>query len=119
MSLTPTLIRWLQSDEAAPWLESLTANPPTNAELLPTLTRLRRDLSPAQAAALVETARLRQRAARKFPRDAAHMFFSGVSLQQASAAAVATHTASRFARFRWVVDLGCGRGEFLELMKAL
>ncbi len=110
MSLTPELIQWLRSEKAATWLEPLTAKPPTDAELLSTLTRLRRKISPAQAAALVETARLRQRAAAKFPGSAEHMFFSKTSLQQASATAVAAHTAKRFAAYRWVADLGCGLG---------
>ena len=110
MSLTPTLIRWLQSEKGRRWLAPLSAAPPNDAELLPTLTRLRRELSPAQAAAVVETARLRQRAARKFPAAAARMFFTRTSLQQASAADVATHTAKRFIPFRQVLDLGCGLG---------
>jgi len=110
MSLTPELIQWLQSEDAAIWLEPLTAKPPADAELLATLTRLRRKITPAQAAAVVETARLRQRAAIKFPGSAARIFASRTSLQQASASVVAAHTASRFARFRWVADLGCGLG---------
>ncbi len=110
MSLTPALIRWLQSDDAAVWLDPLTKNPPDDADLLSTLTRLRGEVSVAQAAALVETSRLRQQAVSKFPESAKRMFLSRQSLQQASAAVVAAHTASRFAPFRWVADLGCGLG---------
>ncbi|NUQ36692.1 MAG: hypothetical protein HUU23_02630, partial [Caldilineales bacterium] len=49
MSLTPALLRWLQ-EEAADLLAALTAAPPDEADLLPLLTRLRRDHTPAQAA---------------------------------------------------------------------
>lgn len=110
MSLTPALIRWLQNDDAAIWLAPLTTNPPNDADLLATLTRLRRNVSPEQAAALVETARLRRQAITKFPDSAERMFFTKQSLQQASAAVVAAHTASRFTRYQWVADLGCGMG---------
>lgn len=110
MLLTPTLIHWLQSAEAEPWLEVLTAAPPDDAALLPTLMQLRRHFSPKQAAALVETARLRQHARTKFPETAARMFFSNIALQQASAAPIARYTARRLRSFAWVVDLGCGAG---------
>lgn len=110
MPLTPTLIRWLQTPAAAPWLAQLTAQPPTDAELLATLMRLRRHLTPAQAAAVVETARLRQRAQSKFPAQAGRMFFSRTAYQQASSALVAAYTARRFRSYDWVGDWGCGLG---------
>ncbi len=109
MTLTPALLRWLQTEQAASWLAPLTACPPTDAELLSTLTRLRRLLPAGQAAALVEEARLRREAAAKFP-TAARMFFARPLLEQASSAAVAAHTARRFAGRPWVADLGCGLG---------
>ena len=111
MSLTPALIRWLQTDDAAVWLVPLTANPPEDADLLTSLTRLRRDVSVAQAAALVETARLRHQPITKFPDSGGRMFFTKQSLQQASAAVVASHTANRFTQYQWVVDWGCGLGD--------
>ena len=110
MSLTPALIGWLQSEDAATWLEALTANPPEDADLLVSLTRLRRSISAERAAALVETARLRRHAITKFPDWAERLFLSRLSLQQASAAAVAAHTARRFAAYQQVADLGCGLG---------
>lgn len=110
MILTPALVRWLQGDEAAPLLAELTAQPPTDVGLLAAIERLRRHLPPDRAAALVETARLRQHAAAKFPRDAASMFFSRTALEQASPATVAAHTARRFEGQGWVADLGCGLG---------
>ncbi len=110
MILTPALVRWLQDDEAAPWLADLTARPPADADLLAALDRLRRHLPPDHAAALVETARLRHHAAAKFPQTAAAMFFSRAALEQASPVAVASHTARRFVGQPWVADLGCGLG---------
>jgi SAM-dependent methyltransferase len=110
MTLTPALVRWLQGDEAAPWLAELSVRPPGQAGILPALDRLRRHLPPDRAAALVETARLRQHAAAKFPQTAGRMFFSRPALEQASPAAVSAHTACRFAGQGWVADLGCGLG---------
>ena len=109
MTLTPALLRWLQTEEAASWLTPLTASPPADADLLSTLTRLRRLLPAEQAAVLVEEARLRREAAAKFL-TAERMFFAQPLLQQASPAAVAAHTARRFAGRPWVADLGCGLG---------
>ena len=110
MTLTPDLLRWLQGDDAAAELQALTRTPPDDASLLSTLTRLRKRFTPPQASALVTTARLRQRARKKFGEQAAKMFFSDAGLQQASPQAVAAHTARRFARFLHVADLGCGLG---------
>ncbi len=110
MPLTPTLLRWLQSDEAAPWLQALTASPPDDAGLLSALTRLRRRVSPAQASALVSMARLRRRAEKKFGDRARKMFFDDAGLQQASPTAVARYTARRYAHVSQCVDLGCGLG---------
>ncbi len=110
MTLTPELLRWLQSDEAVGPLQRLTQNPPEDAALLPTLTGLRKRFTPAQASALVTTARLRKRAEKKFDAGASKMFFSKISLQQASPQEVARYTARRYAGFAQVVDLGCGLG---------
>lgn len=109
MTLTPALLRWLQTEEAAAWLAPLTASPPTDAELLATLMRLRRLLPAEQAAALVEETHLRRDAATKFP-AAKRMFFARTLLEQASPSAVAAHTARRFDGRPWVADLGCGLG---------
>ncbi|MCO6452417.1 MAG: methyltransferase [Caldilineales bacterium] len=110
MSLTPELARWLQGDEATPYLQTLSAEPPGDEQLIGALTRLRRHFTPAQAAALVTTARLRQKAEAKFGDDARAMLFSDELLQQASSALVSAHTAKRFARFARVGDWGCGLG---------
>lgn len=73
--------------------------------------RLRREVAPEHAQALLETALLRQEAVAKFSR-AAQMVFTREALEQASAETVAAHRAQRFADAgcRLVVDLGCGIG---------
>lgn len=76
------------------------------------LTRLRRQVSPVQAGALLTQARLRRRAVDKFP-GAEKMFFVSEALEQATAWPVAQHRADWFARFAPpgpVLDLGCGIG---------
>jgi SAM-dependent methyltransferase len=108
--LTPTLLRWLQQEEAAAWLETLMATPPDDTAVLGILSRLRRHFAPEQAAALVEMARLRRRARAKFGEQARRLFFSRELLEQASPLPVAVHTAARFADRPWVADLGCGLG---------
>ncbi len=74
-------------------------------------TRLRAQLEPWQAAAVLELALLRRRAARKFAR-AELMYFTRDGLEQATAEVVAAHRARRFAAagIASVADLGCGIG---------
>ncbi len=110
MPLTPDLVRWLQSAEASAPLQALTAAPPDDAALLSTLTRLRKTFASDRASALVTTARLRKLAGKKFGDRASRMFFSEISLQQASPHSVARHTARRFAGMDRAADLGCGLG---------
>ncbi|HRO25300.1 MAG TPA: class I SAM-dependent methyltransferase, partial [Promineifilum sp.] len=81
------------------------------AESLSPDTRLARHLEPGIAAAVMEMALLRQRAARKFSR-ADCMFFTRDGLEQATAEPVAIHRAGRYAAagIASVADLGCGIG---------
>lgn len=76
---------------------------------LPVLMRLRREVAPETAAAVVETVRLRRRARAKFA-DADTLFFTRDGLEMATAAPVAAHTAARFAGCARVADLCCGIG---------
>jgi hypothetical protein len=80
--------------------------------LLAELEELRRRYTPAEAGALVALARLRRRAAGKFP--AAHrLFFTTVALEQASAHTVAIHHAAHIHEHAPpgpILDLGCGIG---------
>jgi SAM-dependent methyltransferase len=75
-------------------------------------TLLRRDASPAQAAAALTQARLRERARAKFGDLAARMYFTPDGLEQATRQRVAEHRAGRLAAAApsSVLDLGCGIG---------
>lgn len=92
-------------------LDELTAETLSPDTRLATATRLRRHLEPGIAAAAMEMALLRQRAARKFSR-ADRMFFTRDGLEQATAEPVAVHRAERYAAagIASVADLGCGIG---------
>jgi SAM-dependent methyltransferase len=78
---------------------------------LPLASQLRQKVNSNQAHALLETALLRQRAARKFTR-ADMMYFTREALEQATAELVAAYRAKRFHAkgFDYVADLGCGIG---------
>lgn len=73
--------------------------------------QLRRQVTAAEAHAILETALLRQRAVDKFSR-AERMYFTRPALEQASAEIVSRYRARRYARagVNVVVDLGCGIG---------
>jgi hypothetical protein len=80
--------------------------------LLTELEQLRRRYTPDEAGALVALARLRRRAAAKFP-AADRLFFTAASLEQATAHAVATHHAAHIHQHAPpgpILDLGCGIG---------
>jgi SAM-dependent methyltransferase len=93
------------------WLAELAATPITKHNHLQIVMRLRRDLSAAQAQAVMETAVLRQKAVTKFSR-AAQMYFTRPALEQSSSEIIAAYRARRFADagVRRVADLGCGIG---------
>lgn len=76
---------------------------------LAVLDRLRRDLTPEQARAVLALLDGRRAASAKFE-DAARLFFDRESAEQATAEVVARHTAARFAGARRIADLGCGAG---------
>ena len=73
--------------------------------------RLRQQLDPVLAQAVLETVLLRQKAQVKFSRAEA-MYFTRAALEQASSEIVSTYRANRFAaaNIRTVADLGCGIG---------
>lgn len=101
---------WLLGPEGQAVLAELALHPLNEAATLPELMRLRRTLSPAQAAAALEIALLRRRAVAKFP-AAARLYLTREALEQASAAPVAAHRAARLAAsYGHVADLGCGIG---------
>ncbi len=101
--------RQLTSPEGATALAAAAALAPTDATHLAVLARLRKRFSPELAAAAVETALLRRKAAAKFAHPEG-LFFTREALEVASGEAVATRRAERFRRFEAVGDFGCGVG---------
>ncbi len=107
-------IRWLTSAAAERWLrmaEVLADEPLSCAE------RLRRELSAARAAIVLEQTLLRRRARRKFS-AAADMFFTPRGLEQATDERIAAHKRGRFSSVGPVADLCCGIGGDLVSLAA-
>lgn len=92
-------------------LDELAGVPIRPQDHLALASRLRHEVTPGQAHALLETALLRQRAAEKFSR-AEEMYFTRTALEQASAEVVSRYRANRFAAagFLRVADLACSIG---------
>jgi SAM-dependent methyltransferase len=93
-------------------LDALKGADLSEANTLLLLSDLRRSLAAPEAGALLALARLRQRAAEKFP-EAGKLFFTAEALEQATAWPVAQHHAEwldRYAPAGTVLDLGCGIG---------
>jgi SAM-dependent methyltransferase len=104
-------LRFILSDAGRAALAELATEPLTPDAHLATAERWRERLGAERAAAVLETALLRRRAAGKFSR-AGHMFFTRDGLEQATAEIVAAHRAGRFTMngYRLIADLGCGIG---------
>ncbi len=109
--MTPDDLRFILSPAGEAALAALAAEPLTPDSHLATAAALRRRLPPERAAAVLETALLRQRAARKF-RHAGRMFFTREGLEQATAEPLAAHRARRYAAagVKVIADLGSGIG---------
>jgi len=106
-------VAWLLSGPGQEALLSATALLAEGFDELSAGTRLRRELTGDQAAAVLTQAVLRRRAVAKFePADAARMYFTADGLEQATRHRVATHRAARLvaAEARTLIDLGCGIG---------
>lgn len=104
-------LHYLLSPPGQHWLAWLAQQEITPQSHLALASRLREELAPELAQALLETALLRREAAAKFSR-AGRMYFTREALEQASAEPVARHRARRFAAagVAHVADLGCGIG---------
>lgn len=102
---------FLLSPQGERLLQETAATPLTPQNHLQIATRLRQQVAPQSAQAVIETVLLRQLAVAKFSR-AAHMFFTRPALEQASSEVVAVYRARRYAAagFGRVADLGCGIG---------
>lgn len=104
-------LHFLLSPPGQGWLAWLAQQEMTPQRHLSLASRLREELPPELAQALLETALLRREAAAKFTR-AEEMYFTREALEQASAEPVARRRARRFAAagVAHVADLGCGIG---------
>ena len=110
--VTQATADFLLSREAQRACAGLTSNDLSADRTLATLLRLRGEFSGEEAGAILTLARLRLRAASKFP-DAERMYFTPEALEQATAWPVALHRAEwihRNAPSGSVLDLGCGIG---------
>lgn len=119
-ALQPAALDFLLSSRGEALLARLAGEPLDDADILPTLARLRSTLGAEEAGAAVALAQLRRKAAAKFPQAAA-MYFTAAALEQATAAAVAAHRAAwldRCAPPGPFLDLGCGIGGDLLALAA-
>ena len=115
----PELIRFLTSDPASAEIRELVESEVGPADALSVVAGLRRAHGREQAAAIFETALLRQRARAKFT-DPSRMLFDREGLEQATAQPVARWRARAIAATDpdLIVDLGCGiGGDALELTR--
>ncbi len=91
-------------------LRAAEALSPREADFLACFQTLERTFPREMARAALETAILRRKAERKFPRRAHSLYFTREALEQASSAAVSRHRARRFAGYDLLVDVGCSAG---------
>src|SRR6478752_10594366 len=101
-------VRYLSGPAGTDALEAAAALPLTDASLLADLGRVRA-VAGERAGAVVETVRLRRRAATKLGAQAAGWLFTDEALQQATPRPVAVHRATRLAGVG-VHDLTCSIG---------
>lgn len=103
------IFNWLLSPQGQALLAELAEHPLREGDTLREMERLRQRVPPERACAALELALLRRRASAKFP-AAERLYFTREALEQASAAPVAAHRATRLAPRGHVADLGCGIG---------
>lgn len=105
---TLALLDFLQTQPAQAALADLAEQPITERNHLKTVERLRRAFPAAQVSALIETARLRQKAVERFGAAAARMFFTAEALEQASHPLIVQHGRPFASESVW--DVCCGVG---------
>jgi hypothetical protein len=116
-SETPSDFVWLTSDEAAPFLRRAQEAFLQKVNPVKLAKELRKKISPPQSALVMEQARLRLNARRKFS-GANKLFFTGRSLEQSSGQDIAKYKADRFQGLANVADICCGiGGDLLQLAK--
>lgn len=103
--------QFLLSVEGQRVLAETAVTPLTEENHLQVASRLRKQIDPTLAQAVIETVWLRQRAAVKFSR-ASEMYFTRSALEQSSSEIVSNYRARRFfaAGYGCIADLGCGAG---------
>lgn len=102
-------IDFLASEAGDSLLDELAAEDLSDAHTLRLITDLRKRYTAQQAAAALSMARVRLKAADKFGMDAARMFFTEESAQQASHPLVSAYRAARIPTGR-IDDVCCGTG---------
>ena len=102
---------FLLSPQGQTLLAETAVTPITPHNHLQIASRLRQQVTSAQAQAVLETILLRQKAAVKFSR-ADQMYFTRPALEQASGEIIAAYRAQRFAQsgLKRIADCGCGIG---------
>lgn len=98
--------QWLTSQEAAAWFHWLSDVDPHS---IATLKKLREELEPDQAQALLNQAELRKRGIKKFTR-AEQMFFTRIGQEQSTDEEIAAYKSERFPAGQPLADLCCGIG---------
>jgi hypothetical protein len=99
--------QWLVGPEANRWLEEFVSSADAPHVLQE---RLRKHLSAERARLVAQQLALRVKAEKKFGTLAAKMFFTDLSLQQATDCWIANHKTSRFAKDKETIDYCCGIG---------
>jgi hypothetical protein len=102
-------IEWLLTKRAQEFAAIVREQLLANENILRILKRLRKGISPAEAAMAVELGTLQLRARTKFSR-AEKMLFTKTSLEQATSERLALYKASRFPRDQKIADICCGIG---------
>ena len=111
-ALNQKTVDFILSDIGRAAASELTKIQLSERETLSLLSQLRRNHSAAEAGALLALAKLRRRAATKFPK-ADRLFFTAEALEQATAWEIAEYRARWFdthAPSGAILDLGCGIG---------
>ncbi len=112
MQIELSLVRWLVSDAAQPWLDVAWHSKLTDVQRAATL---RKSLSPEQTRLVLQQCDLRRRAQAKFA-AAEKMFFTPLGLEQATDEVTARYVAARFAGQGPIIDLCCGIGGNLQAL---
>lgn len=103
------MAKFLTSEKGEEWLQLASQFAISPTSHLAEVEQLRRHLSPADSAAVIEQIMLRAKAIRRFP-NAERMLFTDAGLQQATHPAVAAHRSQRYIGWKAVYDICCGIG---------